>query len=168
MKRTMTKPKKAAESGRSPMDEALRFLGARARTVREVERRLEACEFGEAEIETTLLRLRELGLVDDAAFAGEFVRTRLATKPVSRAHLRAQLLQHETAEDAIEAALSGVNEEQETGSAGEIARKYARQYAHLSPDEREELVLRRLIARGYTYDDARAALRRALEGEEEA
>ena len=150
------------------MDEALRFLGARARTAREVERRLEACEFGEAEIETTLLRLRELGLVDDAAFAGEFVRTRLATKPVSRAHLRAQLLQHETAEDAIEAALSGVNEEQETGSAGEIARKYARQYAHLPPDEREELVLRRLIARGYTYDDARAALRRALDGEEEA
>ena len=168
MKRTMTKPKKAAESGRSPMDEALRFLGARARTIREVERRLEACEFGEAEIETTLLRLHELRLVDDAAFAEEFVRTRLATKPVSRAHLRAQLLQHETAADAVEAALSGIGEEQEADSAGEIARKYARQYARLPADEREQLVLRRLIARGYSYDDARAALRRALDGEEEA
>lgn len=166
----MTKPKKAADSGRSPMDEALRFLGARARTAREVERRLEACEFGEAEIETTLLRLQELRLVDDAAFAVEFVRTRLAAKPVSRAHLRAQLLQHETAEEAIASALAGIDEEQETGSAGEVARKYARQYAHLPEDEREELVLRRLIARGYTYDDARAALHRALdaEGEEEA
>ena len=148
------------------MDEALRFLGGRARTVREVERRLEACEFGEAEIEMTLLRLQELRLVDDMAFAEEFVRTRLATKPVSRAHLRAQLLQHETAEDAIEAALAGVNEEQQMDCAGEVARKYARQYAHLPPKEREEFVLRRLIARGYTYDDARTALHRALGGED--
>lgn len=150
------------------MDEALRFLGARARTEREVMRRLEECEFGEAEIETTLLRLQELGLVNDAAFAEDFVRTRLATKPVSRAHLRAQLLRHETAEEAIEAVLAGVDEEQETGGAGEVARKYARMYSHLPPDEQEELVLRRLIARGYTYDDARAALRRALNGEEDA
>ena len=143
------------------MDAALRFLGARARTVRETERHLDACEYGEVEIDQTIDRLRQLNLLDDDMFAGEFVRTRLATKPVSRAHLRRQLLEHETEESAIERALSHVDEAEETRSAAAVAEKYARQYARLPEHERDEMVLRRLLARGYSYDDARAALRGA-------
>ena len=88
MRNNLTKPKKATETGRTPMDAALRFLGARARTVREVERHLDNCEYGEVEVYETVERLKALGLLDDVAFANEFVRTRLATKPISRAHSR--------------------------------------------------------------------------------
>ncbi len=42
-----------------------------------------------------------------------------------------------------------------------IYEKYARQYARLAAEERDEMVLRRLLSRGYSYDDARAALREA-------
>ena len=58
----MSKPKKAIETGRTPMDSALRFLGARARTIREVERHLDACEYGEVEVYETVERLKELRL----------------------------------------------------------------------------------------------------------
>ena len=158
----MSKPKKASETGRTPMDAALRFLGARARTVRETERHLDACEYGEYEVYQTVERLKELNLLDDEAFAQEFVRTRLATKPVSRAHLRQQLLAHEVEESAIEGALSQVDEADEMRSAAAVAEKYARQYARLPEQERDEMVLRRLLARGYSYDDARTALRSAM------
>ena len=154
----MSKPRKATDTGRTPMDAALRYLGARARTVREVERHLDACEYGEVEVYETVERLRELGLLDDLAFANEFVRTRLATKPVSRAHLREQLLTHEVEESAMEQALMQIDEEAQQRSAVSVAEKYARQYAHLSSEERDEMVLRRLLSRGYSYDDARAAL----------
>jgi len=154
----MSKPKSSKTTGRTPMDEAMRFLGARARTVREMERRLDACEFGEVEVYETVERLKELNLLDDKAYAEEFVRTRLNTKPVSRAHLRMQLLAHEIDPDALENALLLVGDEQETRSAALIAEKYARQYAKLPEDERNELVLRRLMSRGYGYDAARAAL----------
>ena len=107
----MSKPKKAADTGRTPMDAALRYLGGRARTVREVERHLDASEYGEVEVYETVERLKELGLLNDLAFAAEFVRTRLATKPISRAHLREQLLAHETELEAIEQALLQVDEE---------------------------------------------------------
>jgi len=163
----MSKPKTAEQSGRGPMDEALRFLGARARTVREMEHQLDRCQYGEVEIDQTIARLKELNLLDDAAYAAEFVRTRLNTKPVSRAHLKAQLIAHEVEHEAIERALLAVDDEQETNSAILIAEKYARQYAKLPEDERRELVLRRLMARGYGYDDARAALLAALPGEDE-
>ncbi|MDP3447630.1 MAG: RecX family transcriptional regulator [Eubacteriales bacterium] len=154
----MSKPKKASDTGRSPTDAALRFLGARARTVREVERHLDACEYGEVEVYETVERLKELGLLSDLAYAGDFVRTRLATKPVSRAHLREQLLAHETDAEAIEQALNQVDEETQQRTAAAVAEKYARQYARLPEDERNEMVIRRLLSRGYAYDEARAAL----------
>ena len=167
MKRSMTKPKSSDESGRTPMDEALRFLSARARTVREVERRLDACEYGEVEVYETVERLKDLGLLNDAAFAEQFVQTRLSTKPVSRAHLREQLMQHEVDRDALEQALLLVDEETEAGSAVAVAAKYARQGARLPEDEKREFVLKRLMARGYGYDAARNALEQALSGEDE-
>ena len=167
MTKSMTKPKKATETGRTPMDAALRFLGARARTVREVERHLDSCEYGEVEVYETVERLKELGLLDDTAFANEFVRTRLATKPISRAHLREQLLSHETEQEAIDVALSEIDEETQQRTATATAEKYARQYARLSPEERDEMVIRRLLARGYSYDEARAALRDAVQETEE-
>lgn len=149
------------------MDAALRFLGARARTVREVERHLDSCEYGEVEVYETVERLKELGLLDDTAFAREFVRTRLATKPISRAHLREQLLSHETEQEAIDVALSEIDEETQQRTATATAEKYARQYARLSPEERDEMVIRRLLARGYSYDEARAALRDTVQETEE-
>ena len=145
------------------MDAALRYLGARARTVRETERHLDACEYGEVEVYDTVERLKELNLLDDFTYAQEYVRTRLATKPISRAHLREQLLAHETELEAIEQALLQVDEETQQRSAVSVADKYARQYARLLQEERDEMVIRRLLARGYSYDDARAALREATE-----
>ena len=143
------------------MDSALRFLGARARTIREVERHLDACEYGEVEVYETVERLKELNLLDDLAYANEFVRTRLATKPISRAHLREQLLAHEVEQEAMDRALEQVDEEAQQRSAVSVAEKYARQYARLTQEERDEMVIRRLLSRGYSYDDARAALAEA-------
>ena len=163
----MSKPKKTSDTGRTPMDAALRYLGARARTVREVERHLDSCEYGEVEVYETVERLKQLGLLDDVAFANEFVRTRLATKPISRAHMREQLLLHETDAEAIDQALSGIDEETQQRTATATAEKYARQYARLAPQERDEMVIRRLLSRGYSYDEARAALRDAVQETQE-
>ena len=149
------------------MDAALRFLSARARTVREVERHLDDCQFGEVEVYDVVERLKELNLLNDVAYAEEFVKTRLATKPVSRARVREQLRAVEIDEHALELALQLVNDEQETQSATLVAQKYARQYAKLEPEERAEMVLRRLTSRGYSYDEARAALKAATEETEE-
>ena len=149
------------------MDAALRFLGARARTVREVERHLDACQFGEVEIYDVVERLKDLNLLNDVAYAEEFVKTRLATKPVSRARLREQLRAVEIDEHALDLALAAVNDEQEAQSATRVAEKYARQYEKLEAGERAEMVLRRLTARGYSYDEARAALKAAIGETEE-
>ena len=163
----MSKPKTKEGTGRGPMDAALRFLGSRARTIREVERHLDACQYGEVEVYDVVERLKDLNLLNDFAFAEDYIKTRLATKPVSRARLSEQLRALEIDEEALDRALLLVDDDQEAKSATLVAQKYARQYAKLEERERTEMVLRRLIARGYSYDEARAALRAAEEEPEE-
>ncbi len=149
------------------MDAALKHLGYRARTVREMERYLDTCEYGEVEIMETIERLKELNLLDDRAFAEEFVRTRLAAKAVSRAHLREQLYQHELPREIIDEALATIPDDAEEENAMEIARKYLRQLDRLDADTRDERVMKRILSRGYSFDMARAALTRAKQEREE-
>lgn len=161
MNRTFGKPKTDKKKYGSPMDAALKHLGYRARTVREMERYLDTCEYGEVEVMETIERLQALGLLDDRAFAEEFVRTRLASKPVSRAHLSEQLYSHELPRELIDEVLSSVPDDAEEENACEIARKYLRQLHSLPDRERDERVLKRILSRGYPFDMARVALERA-------
>lgn len=143
------------------MDEALRYLGYCARSVREVERHLDDCQFGEVEVMETVQRLEELNLLNDLQYAKDFVETRLAAKPVSRAHLREQLLAHELPRDVLDEALSAVTDEMEQSHACAVAEKYLRQLSALEARERTQRTLKRLLTRGFDYDTARNALEQA-------
>lgn len=148
------------------MDVALRYLGYQARTVREVERYLDERQYGEYQVQQVVERLQELNLVNDAAFAEDFVRTRLASKPVSRRHLREQMLKHELEKDAIDTALAAVTDEMEQQNAALVAKKYLEQLAEKEPEERQQRVMQRLAARGFDYAVARRGVELA-EAEEE-
>ena len=146
----------------SPMDLAMRYLTARDRTVSEMQAYLDEKDFGEADVDAAIERLKELGLLDDRRFAQRFVETRLAAKPVSRRHLREQMKGHGLSDADIEAALEFATEETEAENARQIAYKFARQFASLEPEKRRERVLSRLQARGYAYDVSRRAAEEAL------
>ena len=151
---------------RSPMDAALSFLTPRMRTVREVEEQLDDLQYGEADILATVERLKELNLLDDAAYAREFVRSRLATKPVSRQKLYLDLRAHKLPEEVIEAALNELPEETEGNNAREVAKKFWRQMSGLEVSVRRERVLRRLTSRGFSTEASLAAIREAAEEED--
>lgn len=142
---------------KSPMDFALGYLGYRQRTEREVADYLDKKDFGEADVDATVERLKELGLLNDAGFAEDFVRTRLAAKPVSRAHLREQLYQHHIAREHIDAALAAISDEAEQRNANAVMEKYFRQLADMNDVERRERCSARLASRGFSYDAIRAA-----------
>ena len=146
------------ERGRTPMDAALGFLSARARTVREVERYLDDQQFGEFEVQNTVDRLQELGYLNDSAYAADFIRTRIATKPVSRTKLQEQMMLHELPRNIVEEALCYVDDTMEKDHAMQIGRKYFRQMSDMDEDERERRVIQRLMGRGFSYDVSKTAL----------
>lgn len=150
----------------SPMEYAMKYLTARDRTVSEMQAYLDGKEFGEADVDATVGRLVELGLLNDEHYARRFVETRLASKPVSRRHLWEQLKGHGVDDAYINAALDAVGADEEAGNARAIAEKFARQFSSLEPEKRRERVLSRLIARGFSYEVSRKALEAALSEEE--
>ena len=144
--------------GESAYDTALDYLTPKARTVREVENRLDECEYSEIEIMQTVERLCSSGLLDDAKYASDFVESRLNTKPVSRQKLREQLLGHYIDQELIDKALAVVSDEDELQNARTVAEKYFRQFSGLELSERLRRVGLRLAGRGYTFDDIKTVL----------
>lgn len=150
----------------SPMEYAMKYLTVKDRSVSEMQTYLDGHHFGEADVDATIIRLKELGMLDDARYAQRFVETRLASKPISRRHLREQLKGHGICDADIEAALEAVGDDHEAEHAQEIAAKFARQFQSLEPEKRRERVLSRLISRGFSYETARKALEAALTEED--
>ena len=84
---------------------ALRFLSSRPRSEREVRRRLER-SYTESTVESAVQRLRELGLLDDEAFARAWSQSRAAHRPRSAAMIRRELqakgVEREVAQESVE------------------------------------------------------------------
>ena len=151
----------------SPMEYAMKYLALKDRTVSEMQTYLDGKDFGEADVDATVARLIELGMLNDARFAQRFVETRTASKPISRRHLRDQLKSHGVGDADIEAALETLADDTEDENARAVAEKFMRQFRDLEPEKRRERVLSRLIARGFSYDAARKAYEKALAEEDE-
>ena len=149
------------------MDAALTYLMARMRTVREVEEKLDDLQYGEGDILTTVNRLKELNLLNDAEYAREFVRTRLAAKPVSRQKLYMDLKVHKVPEELIRETLEELPTETEADNARKVAEKFWRQMSGLEESVRRERVLRRLMSRGFSTEASLAAIRQVAEDEAE-
>ena len=113
------------------MDTALRHLTMKARSVREMEEYLDRQHYGEYEVAQVTERLQELGYLDDTAYARDFIRTRLAAKPVSRRKLYEQLVAHKLPREIAEEAVAEIGDDVENANASLVAEKFARQFAHL-------------------------------------
>lgn len=87
------------------MDKALELLSFRARSECELERRLLRAGHAPSAAESALLRCRELGYLDDRAFALAHVRDRLRLRPKGRRALRSELFRKGVDGDLAEAAI---------------------------------------------------------------
>jgi len=80
------------EDLKAALSRAFRLLGQRNYSEQEIQRKLELAQFHETIIERTIGRCRELGYLDDAKFARDFVKTQLARRPQGKLRLRPALL----------------------------------------------------------------------------
>lgn len=140
------------------MDAALAYLTPKARTVREMELHLDSCYFGEVEVYECVERLKELGYLDDARYAADFIESRLRTRPVSRRKLHEQLYNHKLPESIIDKALEAITDEMERENAAQTAAKYWRQFENLEDFDRKTRVMRRLMGRGYDFEAIRQSV----------
>lgn len=83
------------------VDQAVRFLSYRPRSVAEVRRNLEQKDIAETVIEAAIERLIHLGYLDDLAFARYWLENRTTFKPRGPMALRYELKQKGVTDDII-------------------------------------------------------------------
>lgn len=125
------------------------FLSYRPRSRQEVEGNLRKHGIPEETIEQVIARLRDQRLLDDLAFARQWVENRSAFHPRGRYALRSELRQKGVAEAIIEQALEGVDEEELARLAAE---KKARQLQGMDWKQFFRKLSGHLSRRGFGYE----------------
>lgn len=130
---------------------ALRFLAHRMRTGREIRDKLAAKGFGREVVSIVVERLESVGLINDAEYAGAFLRTSLKLRPRSYKSLQSELIKKGVSR---ETAGGAIRESSELTSEVEVARrvmtKASRVYGRLPDGERRRKLFSFLARRGFS------------------
>jgi regulatory protein len=116
------------------------------------------------DVATRLLdRFEDVGLVDDGAFARDWVASRLAGRGLARRALAMELRRKGVADEVATEALQAVTADDETARARALVRRRLRSVGHLD----QPTVVRRLTGmlarKGYSYRTALEVVREELE-----
>ncbi|GAC1326066.1 MAG: hypothetical protein NVSMB13_10290 [Mycobacteriales bacterium] len=110
-------------------------------------------------------RYADVGLVDDAAFAGAWVRSRHAGRGLARRALSHELRQRGVAEPLVAEAIAGVGDEDEHDTALRLAARRLSTTIGQPVDTRIRRAAGFLARKGYSGAVAKAVIREALAAE---
>ncbi|WP_084522624.1 recombination regulator RecX [Nocardia inohanensis] len=146
-------------------DVCLRLLTDRARSRSELATKLADKGYSEAIANKVLDRLAEVGLIDDAAFAQQWVQSRHTYSGKGKRALAQELKRKGVAQEDAEEALSAISSDDEHARATDLVRRKLRT---LPRDLDREKAIRRLVGmlarRGYNSGTAYAVVKAELAG----
>jgi regulatory protein len=142
-------------------DRALNMLAFRARSSSELARSLRRKGEERPHVDWALARLEEQGLLDDAAFARSFARSKVVDGKQSRRRVQQDLARKGVSRTLTDEAIDTVFEEEAVDQRAiveEAARKKLRALAGLEPAVQRRRLYGFLARRGYEIDDIRSVL----------
>jgi regulatory protein len=151
---------------------AIQYLARRPRTSKEIRDKLRTNQFTDADINTTIESLERAGLVNDAGFAGMYIRDALSARAMGKLLLKRKLLllgiEKETVEHALDEAFADVDEKAAALKAGRtFMKKSAAIRKAARPDQLRNRLASFLGRRGYTWDVVGPVVRELMgEGDE--
>lgn len=143
---------------------ALRLLAVRPRSAVELARRLRMKGYGPDVAEEVIGRLRELGMIDDAAFAGMLARDRVRLRPQGSRRLANELRQKGVDEETARTAIRETMDAEETDDR-ELARRAVAKWKPRAGEEPQSARRRLhgfLARRGFDGDVIREVLDETL------
>jgi regulatory protein len=144
------------------VDAGLRLLGRRAHSRAELRRKLGRRGYSEEEVKAAVARLKELGYLDDRAFAEGHVRRRGAG--LGPRALSAELAARGVEKQIADGALAGFDVEAQLASATRLAKRLCAAKPDRGYRELLDSVGSKLLRRGFSSTIARAACRAVLAG----
>jgi regulatory protein len=146
---------------REALERAGKFLGRKARSEAEVRQALDRSGVEPVVTEATIGKLRELELVDDGAFARQWIEERAGRKGLGPRRLLSELrlkgVDDDTARQALDEAGLDVDSHAKDVAAGLMRKVASRPLA-----QQAVRLQRMLLARGFALETALAAVRAVL------
>ena len=142
-------------------DRALNVLAFRARSSSELARSLVKKGEERSDVEWAIGRLQEQGLLDDAAFARSFARSKVVGGKQSRRRVQQDLARKGVPRTLADEAITAVFEDEAVDQRAiveEAARKKLRSLTGIEPAVQRRRLYGFLARRGYDLDDIRSVL----------
>ncbi|MEV1090079.1 recombination regulator RecX [Streptomyces microflavus] len=156
---------------RDPVEQArnicLRLLTGTPRTRKQLADALRKREVPDEAAEEVLSRFEDVGLIDDAAFAGAWVESRHHGRGLARRALVRELRTKGVAPSVIDDAVGQLDADQEEETARELVARKLRSTRGLDRDKRLRRLAGMLARKGYGEGMALRVVRQALEEEGE-
>ncbi len=146
---------------------ALRRLNAQPRTRAELEQTLAQRSVPPEVAAGVLDRLEQVGLVDDAAFARDWVQSRQAGRGLARRALAVELRRKGVDQEVITAAVATVDPDDEVESARDLVRRKVRSLERFDRQTQVRRLTGMLARKGYPAGTAFRVVREALAAEGE-
>jgi regulatory protein len=146
-------------------DRALNLIAFRARSARELGRRLMEKGASAATVEKVIDKLRDVGLIDDADFARQVARSKVSGG-ASKRRLHQELFKRGVARDVADAAVTEVLEEEnvdQVAIAERVARKRLPSLASADAQSRRRRLYSFLARRGHDSETIRVVMQRVLD-----
>ena len=146
-----------ADRERAARGVAFEYLGYRARTEHELRQKLARSGFDEAVAERTVARLREMGYLDDQAYARSYVQARFRNRGFGPGRLRSDLRRRGVSGGLIDAAPDALLEQEDMLEAARrhAQKRWPRLAAETDAFKRRKKLSEYLVRRGFSYDTAR-------------
>ena len=146
-------------------DRALNLLAFRARSARELGRRLAEKGASPATVEKVIDKLRDVGLIDDADFARQVARSKVSGG-ASKRRLHQELFKRGVARDVADAVVTEVLEQEnvdQVAIAERVARKRLPSLASADAQSRRRRLYAFLARRGHDSETIRTVMQRVLD-----
>ncbi|MEL7237246.1 MAG: RecX family transcriptional regulator [Planctomycetota bacterium] len=163
---TLRREIELGEVKQEAFDHALRLVGQRRQSERELRTKLGRKEYGPAVIDAVFDDLQRLGYLDDVKYAevraGDSVRLKKHGPQRARSELIAKGIDADTAEQAVAAVYENVDE---LAMATELAKKKTPSLRRLEPEVARRRLIGFLQRRGFDFDTVRRAVESTLGSE---
>lgn len=132
------------------LEYALKLLGFRARTEKELRERLVGKKYEPNNIDDVLAKLTKINLVNDQKFAENYVRDKLSISRRGPRRIYFELIRRGVTKDIADHATKAIQKDEELKTAQDLLQSRQRQWAKLEPLAKKRRAVGLLSRRGFS------------------
>jgi regulatory protein len=145
---------------RKAFNRALHYLGFRMRSEHEVKKKLLDAGYGEAVVREAIVKLRNLGFLNDETFSEALLQTQKNASSKGPRAIRQELQKKGIGKELQAQVLESYSEDEQLQIATKLAEKAANANRAIAPAQLKQKIQNALLRKGYSFD----IIKQALEG----